>query len=223
MVRKILSLLLILVVVMAVGCSSKQEENNNIPGQAFVSGDFYPIATALNLAEYFQEMDYSFSIDYVDRIEDRSGNFIYLGEEQGATGLSLEFPQLDQVWHYWLDDDGNFVDILLNEQAVEADEEAETMYNDFVLPFITGEQWIPPLTDIDRFAADGWTAENKRTVIRNLGWGNINVDAFWCSDDSGNEYYFEVVKCGDFNIYVNYEVTEDDITYSFQLKRLVLH
>lgn len=224
--RRLLGVLLVLVLAFAVGCSSsdKEDENNKIPGEAYVSGEFYNISTPLDMTRYFVEAVYTFNIDYEDRDEDRDGSYLCLGEDEDAIGVSLEFPQRSQVWEFWLDEDGNITDVQVEGETADIDveAEAETIYADFTAPFAMTQRWIPPLTDVDAFVDAGWQLSNARTLIRDLGIGNMNVDVFWFKNQDGDEFYFEVVKYGDLNVFVSYEVTEEGTTYSFTLSRLIL-
>ena len=228
--RRIIVVLLALVMATAVGCSANGNDNNNgnndVPTQAYVSGEFHDLDSPLAVAAVFEEMEYEYSIDYPDRDEFFGGNFTYLGEDVidgiDVTHFTLEYPDQDEAWDFWVSEEGNILQAWLNEDDVTGQEFVQERYQDFIAPFEMAGQWIGHLTNVTTYVNAEWSLSDRRTVLRDLGTGSRNVDSFRFTDPDGNSFYFEVLRMEGYNMFIRVEVSLNGVVYNYRTERLIL-
>jgi hypothetical protein len=207
----------------------KEEAENGGKADGDISDDFMELISTFDLASYFSELEYTYSVTDASGQEDVAEYAFYVLDEKivdGMTAYQISFARskngTQSVTECWVNEKQVLAVIKDGEEITEEFTlmQTNTTLNNLMAPFMFTVVFEEILMEPHVRTIMGWTLEDEGTKAASMNGKSYTVYYYELSSKSDETAYLEVVSIEGKNTFLNYENTQDGRHFMFNIDHM---
>ena len=207
----------------------KEKTENGGKADSDISDDFMELISTFDLASYFSELEYTYSVTDAGGQKDVTEYAFYVLDEKtvdGMTAYQISFARskngTQSVTECWVNEKQVLAVIKDGEEMTEEFTLMQTnnTLNNLMAPFMFTVVFEEILMEPHVRTIMGWTLEDEGTKAVSMNGKSFTVYYYELSSKSDETAYLEVISIEGENIFLNYENTQEGRHYMFNINHM---